>query len=221
MKSETMERAPVHKWWVFAAVGVGAFMAAFSGSVVNATLPLIQRDLAADVATIEWVVTVYLVLVSGLLLSFGRVGDLRGHGRVYMAGFGVFVIGSALCAFAATVGQLIAFRGVQALGGAMLFATSPAILTGSFPAAERGRALGLQATLTYLGLTAGPSVGGWLARQYGWQADLSLQRAGGTDCARPEPALRAPRRPGGARATASTGPARSRSWRGCRCCCWR
>ena len=139
MKSETMERAPVHKWWVFAAVGVGAFMAAFSGSVVNATLPLIQRDLAADVATIEWVVTVYLVLVSGLLLSFGRVGDLRGHGRVYMAGFGVFVIGSALCAFAATVGQLIAFRGVQALGGAMLFATSPAILTGVFPAAERGR----------------------------------------------------------------------------------
>ena len=170
MKSETMERAPVHKWWVFAAVGVGAFMAAFSGSVVNATLPLIQRDLAADVATIEWVVTVYLVLVSGLLLSFGRVGDLRGHGRVYMAGFGVFVIGSALCATATTVGQLIAFRGLQALGGAMLFATSPAILTGSFPAAERGRVLGLQAMLTYLGLTAGPSVGGWLARQYGWQA---------------------------------------------------
>jgi MFS family permease len=89
MKSEATERVPVHKWWVFAAVGVGAFMAAFSGSVVNATLPFIQSDLAADVATIEWVVTVYLVLVSGLLLSFGRVGDLRGHGRVYMAGFGV------------------------------------------------------------------------------------------------------------------------------------
>ena len=76
-----------------------------------------------SVATIEWVVTVYLVLVSGLLLSFGRVGDLRGHGRVYMAGFGVFVVGSVLCATATTVGQLIAFHGVQALGGAMLFAS--------------------------------------------------------------------------------------------------
>jgi hypothetical protein len=59
-----------HKWWVFLAVGVGAFMAVFSGSVVNATLPLIQRDLVASVATVEWVVTVSLVLVSGLLLSF-------------------------------------------------------------------------------------------------------------------------------------------------------
>ncbi len=169
MKSETARHAPAQKRWVFLAVGVGAFMAAFSGSVVNATLPLIQRDLAADVATIEWVVTVYLVLISELLLSFGRVGNLRGHGRGYTAGFGVFVIGSALCAFAATVGQLIAFRGVQALGGAMLFAMSPAILTGVFPAAGRGRALGFQATLTYLGLTAGPSVGGWLARQSGWR----------------------------------------------------
>ncbi|RQW79213.1 MAG: MFS transporter, partial [Geobacter sp.] len=133
-------------------------------------LPLIQRDLAASVATVEWVVTVYLLLVSGLLLSFGRVGDLRGHGRVYMAGFGGVVAGSALCSLASTVGQLIAFRGVQALGGAMIFATSPAILTGSFPAAERGRVLGLQAMPTYLGLTAGPFVGGWLARQYGWPA---------------------------------------------------
>ena len=144
-------------------------MAAFSGSVVNATLPLIQHDLAASVATMEWVVTAYLVLVSDLLLSFGRVGDLRGHGRVYIAGFGVFAIGSALCATAATVGQLIAFRGAGA-GRRDAFAYVAREPTGSFPAAERGRALGLQAMLTYLALTAGPSIGGWLARQYGWQA---------------------------------------------------
>jgi EmrB/QacA subfamily drug resistance transporter len=124
----------------------------------------------SDIATIQWVVTLYLLVVSGLLLSFGRLGDLRGHKAVYVTGFVVFVLGSALCGLAPTAGALIACRALQAVGAAMLFANSPAILTRNFPPAQRGQALGLRATLTYLGQMVGPLLGGWLAVQFSWRA---------------------------------------------------
>jgi EmrB/QacA subfamily drug resistance transporter len=158
------------KWAVLAAVGVGTFMSALDGSIVNALLPVIRDALGTTVAGIEWVVTIYLLVVSGVLLAFGRLGDLRGHKDVYVAGFAGFVVSSALCGLSPSVGWLVAFRGVQALSAAMLFANSPAILTASFPATERGRALGLQATMTYLGLSVGPPAGGFLAAHLGWRA---------------------------------------------------
>jgi MFS family permease len=158
------------KWWVLLAIGVGTFMSALDGSVVNTTLPLITRHFSSTIAAVEWVVTVYLLVLSGLLLSFGRLGDLQGHKRVYLAGFSIFIISSAMCGLATSAGMLIIVRGVQALGGAMLMANSPAILTKSFPTRQRGQALGLQATMTYLGLTVGPSLGGLLAEQFSWRA---------------------------------------------------
>ncbi len=158
------------KWFVLLAVGVGTFMSAVDASVVNAVLPVINRSLASSVAAIEWVVVVYLLVVSGLLLSFGRLGDLRGHKPMYLAGFAVFVFGSALCGLAPTAAVLIAFRALQALGAAMLLSNSPAILTLNFPAAQRGQALGLQASMTYLGMTVGPALGGWLTGRFSWRA---------------------------------------------------
>ena len=159
-----------HKWWVLLAVGIGTFMTALDGSVVNTILPVLRRSLNSDVAGVEWVVTVYLLTLSGLLLSFGRLGDLRGHKTIYLTGFGIFVFSSALCGLANSLVLLVIFRITQAVGAAMLAANSPAILTKNFPARQRGQALGLQATMTYLGLTVGPSLGGWLASQFGWRA---------------------------------------------------
>ncbi len=153
-------------------------MSALDGSVVNTLLPVISRSFnpqssaslgSADVAQVEWVVTIYLLVLSGLLLSFGRLGDLRGHKIVYVSGFAIFLFSSALCGLAPTVTALIIFRSIQAIGAAMLSANSPAILTKSFPARQRGQALGLQATMTYLGLTVGPSLGGWIADQFSWR----------------------------------------------------
>ncbi len=152
------------------AVGIGTFMSALDGSVVNTVLPVIKQTFNSQVATIEWVVVVYLLVVSGLLLTFGRLGDLRGQRRVYLLGFVIFIAGSALCGRAATAELLVFFRGLQALGAAMLFANSPAILTKTFPAEMRGQALGLQATMTYLGLTVGPSLGGWLTDLFTWRS---------------------------------------------------
>jgi EmrB/QacA subfamily drug resistance transporter len=145
-------------------------MSTLGGSAVTTVLPIVNRDLGSNVATIQWVIIVYLLVVSALLLGFGRLGDLRGYKSIYVSGFAVFVLASALCGLARTTTVLIAARGVQGIGAAMLFATSPAILTTHFPATERGRALGLQAMMTYLGLTVGPSLGGWLTGWLGWRA---------------------------------------------------
>jgi EmrB/QacA subfamily drug resistance transporter len=161
---------PSKKWWVLAAIGVGTFMSALDGSVVNTLLPVMRGALQTTVAGVEWVVTIYLLVVSGVLLAFGRLGDLRGHKDVYLAGFAGFGLSSALCGLSPSVEWLVAFRAVQAVSAAMLFANAPAILTRAFPPAQRGRALGLQATMTYLGLSTGPLLGGLLAHRFGWQS---------------------------------------------------
>lgn len=161
---------PKGQWWVLLAVGLGTFMTALDSSVVNTILPLIRQAYQTEVANVEWVIVIYLLVLSALLLSFGRLGDMRGHKQVYLAGFGLFVISSVFCGLSKSVWMLVVFRGLQALGGAMLAANSPAILTKTFPPAQRGRVLGLQATMTYLGLTVGPSLGGWLAHWIGWQS---------------------------------------------------
>jgi EmrB/QacA subfamily drug resistance transporter len=158
------------KWLVLVAIGIGTFMSALDGSVVNTILPVVTEYFKTDVATIEWVVTTYLLVVSGLLLSVGRLGDLRGNKVAYIWGFVVFVIGSALCGSSPSPLFLITARGLQAIGAAMLFANSPAILTKNFPASQRGQALGLQGAMTYLGLTTGPFLGGWLSDTFGWHS---------------------------------------------------
>jgi EmrB/QacA subfamily drug resistance transporter len=157
------------KWGVLLAIGVGTFMTALDTSVANTVLPVIGQSFNKTIASVEWVVTIYLLVLSGLLLSFGRLGDMRGHKTIYLSGFGIFIAGSLLSGIAPNVALLIVFRGLQAFGGAMLAANSPAILTKSFPAQQRGQALGLQATMTYLGLTVGPALGGWLASLFGWR----------------------------------------------------
>lgn len=158
------------KWWVLVAIGVGTFMSALDGSVVNTVLPVIRADFGASVSTIGWVVSIYLLVVSAMLLTFGRLGDIYGHKRVYLAGFVLFVASSVAAGLAPTPGALIAARAVQALGGAMLQSNSPAILTTTFPGKQRGQALGLQGTMTYMGVMVGPPLGGWLATQFSWRA---------------------------------------------------
>jgi EmrB/QacA subfamily drug resistance transporter len=160
---------PSQKWGVLLAVGIGTFMTALDTSVVNTVLPVIGNELNEVIANVEWVVTIYLLVLSGLLLSFGRLGDMRGHKAIYLIGFGIFMGGSFLSGAAPNIELLVASRGLQALGAAMIAANSPAILTKSFPDEQRGQALGLQATMTYLGLTVGPSLGGWLASLFSWR----------------------------------------------------
>ena len=158
------------KWWTLAVVGSGTFMSALDTSVVNVALPVIGRETGATVASVEWVVLAYLIVVSSALLAFGRLADIHGKRRIYMAGQVVFLLESLACGFSRGVGFLVAARALQAVGAAMLFALSPAILVAAFPANERGRALGMQATMTYLGMAVGPGLGGLLVQHFGWPA---------------------------------------------------
>ena len=155
---------------VVAALGVAAFMAALGNSIVNAILPVIADSFGTDVSAVQWVVTVFLLVQSGLLLTFGRLGDLYGHKHVYLAGLVVLIVGSALCGVMPTTATLVAARVLQGVGASMAIASSPAILTQVFPPEQRGKALGIQATLVYLGLATGAPLGGWLTDLFGWRS---------------------------------------------------
>ncbi len=159
-----------HKWIILICVGIGTFMSALDASVANIILPVVRESFNTNLATVEWVVTIYLIVVSGWLLTFGRLGDMLGNKPLYLIGFAIFILGSLISGFAPDIYTLIIFRAAQAFGAAMLFANSPAILTKNFPPEQRGQALGLQGTMTYLGLTVGPSLGGWLTAQFSWHA---------------------------------------------------
>ena len=116
------------------------------------------------------------------MLAFGRLGDLRGQRRIFLAGFAIFIAGSALCGLAPTVATLIAARALQALGAAMLFSNSIAILVGAFGTRERGRALGAVSVFTYSGLTAGPPLAGFVTDAVGWRGIFTLSFVLGLAC---------------------------------------
>jgi len=159
-----------NKWATFAVVAVGVFMATLDASIVNISLPTIARFFGAALSgTIEWVIIAYLVVIAAVLLSIGRLADMIGRKPIWASGLAVFTLGSAACGAAPSLGFLIAARAVQGVGGAMLFAVSPAIVTGAFPAAERGRALGLNAVVVALGTSAGPTLGGIITDHFTWR----------------------------------------------------
>jgi EmrB/QacA subfamily drug resistance transporter len=159
-----------HRWLVLSAVSVGTFMATLDGGIVNISLPRIAEAFAIDLATVEWVVIAYLLIIGSLLLPIGRLGEILTFRRVYLAGFALFTAASVLCGLSPSAGALIAFRVVQGIGAAMLMAMGPAIIARTFGPGERGRALGLNAISVSIGLSIGPALGGLLTEIGSWRA---------------------------------------------------
>jgi len=158
-----------YKWKALTVVTAGSLMAAVDGTVVIIAFPEIARDLAASLASMVWVIMIYILMGTALVLSLGRVADMKGRKRLYLAGFGVFVLGSALCGLAQSGLELVAFRGVQGVGGAMILANSFAILSGAFPAGERGQAFGINSVVWGVGAVAGIVVGGLILTVASWR----------------------------------------------------
>ncbi|MBK9089370.1 MAG: MFS transporter [Holophagales bacterium] len=148
----------------------GAVLGPIDASIVNVVLPTLSTAFSASLAVVQWVPMAYLLASGGLVLFFGRLGDLRGHRRVFLAGLLAFVGASALCAAAPTIHALIAFRALQGATSAALMSVPLAILTATFPPAERGKAIGLFAASISVGLAVGPSLGGALTAAFGWRA---------------------------------------------------
>ena len=156
------------KWYVMAAVAMGVFLATIDGSIVNIALPTLVDSLNTNFAVVQWVVLSYLLTLATLLLSVGRLGDIRGKKRIYATGFVVFTIGSLLCGLSSSVYMLIAMRVVQGVGAAMILALGPAIVTEAFPGNERGRALGLIGSIVSIGIITGPVLGGLILGRLSW-----------------------------------------------------
>ena len=158
------------KWAVMAIIAIGVFMATLDTSIVNISLPVIAQSFGVPLnGAIEWVIIAYLVVIAGVLLTTGRLADMLGHKPIWAAGLTIFTIGSAFCGFAPSLLLLIAARALQGIGGALIMAISPAMLTSAFPASERGRALGLNAVVVALGVSTGPTLGGVITTYLSWR----------------------------------------------------
>ncbi|MCL6591266.1 MAG: MFS transporter [Firmicutes bacterium] len=155
---------------ILSVVATGTFMSALDSSVVNIALPRMSAYFQAPLGAIEWTALSYLLVISSLLLVYGRLGDLYGHKKIYLLGFLVFTVGSLFCGLAPTVTALVIFRGIQALGAGMLMAIGPAIITDNVLPNERGKALSVSAVSVAVALSVGPVLGGVLTTAFGWQS---------------------------------------------------
>ena len=173
--SETsLSRRPNYKYWVFGALGIGIFASVVDHGSVNVALPTIASEFETDLPTIQWVVIIFALTIAALLLPMGRLSDIVGRKKVYMAGTLVMGIGAALSGLSPTLEMLFPARIVQGVGAAMTQGTAMAIITSAFPANEKGRAIGLFMTMVGVGAIAGPAVGGIVVDSFGWRVVFFL-----------------------------------------------
>lgn len=157
-------------WLSFAAATTGTFMVNLDASVVNVVLPVLQHQYALSIETLQWVITAYLLVITGLLPVVGRIADALGRREVFLAGIATFVAGSLFSALAPSFIALVLARAFQALGGATIMANVMAIIALIFPIERRGQALGLIGSVVAAGTLAGPPLGGLLTAWLGWRS---------------------------------------------------
>jgi len=160
--------------WILAAMVLGSSMVFIDGTVVNVALPALQASLSATVVDVQWVVEAYALFLAALLLVGGSLGDHFGRKRIYAIGVVLFAAASVWCGLAPSIGQLIIARAVQGIGGAMLVPGGLAIISASFPEAERGKAIGTWSGSTAITTALGPVIGGYLVEHVSWRAVFFL-----------------------------------------------
>jgi EmrB/QacA subfamily drug resistance transporter len=157
------------KWWTLIAVCVAIFMLLLDITVVNVALPDIQRSLHSSFSDLQWVVNAYSLTLAAFLLTAGSIADLIGRKRVFVAGLLVFTAASAVCGLSSSPLMLNLARAVQGTGGAMMFATSLALIAQAFHGKERGTAFGVFGAVTGAAVAVGPVLGGVITSGIGWQ----------------------------------------------------
>jgi EmrB/QacA subfamily drug resistance transporter len=163
------------KWWTLGAVCVATFMLLLDITVVNTALPAIQSDLGGSFTDLQWVIDAYALSLAALVLTAGSLADRLGRRRVFAIGLGIFSVASLLCALSPDPTFLNLSRGLQGVGGAVMFAVSLALVAQEFPSGpERGMAMGIYGATIGMAVAIGPLVGGLLTDGLGWQSVFLL-----------------------------------------------
>ncbi|HTU70244.1 MAG TPA: MFS transporter [Candidatus Baltobacteraceae bacterium] len=158
-----------YRWYALAVIMLGTTMGTLDSSIANVAIPTIARVYHHSLDDAEWVVLSFMLVTASTLVLFGRLGDMFGQKRIYLAGFAVFGLSSLACALAPSLGLLIATRAVQALGAAMLVSSNQALIVDTFPSTERGRAIGFNGAAAAAGLSLGPIIGGAIVTFGDWR----------------------------------------------------
>jgi EmrB/QacA subfamily drug resistance transporter len=166
----TLARLSFYPWLVVGTVCIGVFMGQADASIVQLAMPALEDAFDAPLGAVSWVAVGYVVAFASVLPAFARLAEIAGRKTLYLAGFALFGVCSALCALSADLGWLIAFRVLLGASGALLGANSVVVLVAAAGAERRGKALGIMAAAQAVGLSAGPALGGVLLGAFGWRA---------------------------------------------------
>jgi MFS family permease len=155
---------------VLVVTAFASFLTPFLASAINLALPTIGKDFHADAISMSWVISSFLLSSAIFLLPFGKLGDIVGRKKIFTLGIILFTISTLLIVFSWNIASLILLRILQGFSSAMIFGTSLAIISSVFQVGERGRAMGINITATYFGLSSGPVIGGLLTQYLGWRS---------------------------------------------------
>ena len=159
-----------NKWKVLITVAVTTMTATMDASITNIAFPVLTRVFETEVSVVMWVTVAFVLVSTSSMLIIGKIGDMIGRKRIFLAGIIVFTLGLSACALAGSIGQLIFFRALQAVGAAMTISCGAAIVTEAFPPHEVGKGLGAMGVSVSLGFIAGPIVGGLLLDVLDWRS---------------------------------------------------
>ncbi|MDO9489908.1 MAG: MFS transporter, partial [Sphingomonadaceae bacterium] len=156
--------------WGVASLALAMLMASLDTSIANIALPTLAQAFGARFSQVQWVVLAYLLSVTIFIVAAGRLGDMVGRKPLLVAGIALFSASSMLCSLTPSLPVLIAGRGLQGIGAAIMLSLSMALVSEVVPTARIGRTMGLLGTMSALGTSLGPSVGGLLIESFGWRA---------------------------------------------------